>query len=92
MNFIPAGKKVIADKGYRGENEKISIPNSHDSLEVKDFKKRARARHETINKRLKDFKILSERYRHGVDTHDVAFDAVCVLVQNDLKYSPLFEF
>jgi hypothetical protein len=36
MNFIPAGKKVIADKGYRGEDEKISIPNSHDSQEVKD--------------------------------------------------------
>jgi DDE superfamily endonuclease len=92
MEKIPPGKKVIADKGYRGEHDKISTPNHHDSLNAKMFKKRALARHETLNKRLNDFKILSERYCHGFPTHKVAFPAVCVLVQNDLNASPLFDF
>jgi hypothetical protein len=92
MDKIPPGKKVIADKGYRGEHNKISTPNKHDSLNAQQFKKRALARHETHNKRLKDFKILSERYRHGFSTHKVAFEAVCVLVQNDLSSNPLFDF
>jgi DDE superfamily endonuclease len=52
-DMIPAGKKAIGDKGYRGEKGLVSTPSSHDHIDVRHFKSRARARHETFNARLK---------------------------------------
>jgi DDE superfamily endonuclease len=64
---IPAGKKVIADNGCQGAeaSEMLSTPNDVASRAVKQFKKRARARHETVNKKLKQYAILENRFRHG---------------------------
>jgi hypothetical protein len=91
MDKIPPGKKVIADKGCRGEPHILSTPNLHDSRTVKIYKNRARARHESYNKRLKDFKMLKEQYRHGISNHIISFEAICVLIQVDLESRPLFE-
>jgi hypothetical protein len=89
--MIPEGKKVVADKGYIGE-KCISAPNSHDPSEVRNFKSRARARHESFNSRLKNFKILDERFRHGEHKHKEIFEAVCVICQYQLENgSPLFD-
>jgi len=98
---IPFGKLVVADRGYRGENVEgdeenedeeengqhrtLSIRNHCDSDEPKEFKRRVRARHENFNDRLKTFKILSDRFRHGTDRHQGVFDAVCVLCQHDME-------
>jgi hypothetical protein len=41
--------KCIADKGYQGEKQLISIPNSLDIAEVKELKQRAQAWHESFN-------------------------------------------
>jgi hypothetical protein len=91
-NKIPAGKRVIGDNGYRGEPNTISAPNSHDAQELRRFKSRARARHESFNARIKNFKCLSERFRHGIDKHQICFEAVCVIVQYQLENgSPLFD-
>ena len=90
--MIPVGKKAIGDRGYRGEQGKVSIRNPHDSAEVKAFKKRARARHETFNGRIKNFKVLEERFRHGVDKHQSVFEAVCVILQYEMENGhPLFD-
>lgn len=89
---IPAGKRVIADNAYRKESNTVSAPNSQDADELRKFKSRARARHETLNGRLKFFKCLSERFRHGVEKHQVCFEAVCVIVQYQMENgSPLFD-
>jgi hypothetical protein len=91
---IPAGKKVVADRGYTGEKckEKLSIRNPRDSDALKQFKRRVRARHENFNARIKMFKILEERFRHGVKRHKAVLEAVCVLVQYDLENGhPLFD-
>jgi hypothetical protein len=88
---IPPGKKVIADQGYPDEPQ-CSIRNPFDTPEVKLLKKRAKARHETFNGRLKFFSILEVRFRHGVRKHKAVFEAVCVLVQYELENGhPLFE-
>ena len=50
---LPAGKRVIANKGYSGEGEFISTYNDLDPREVAAFKERVCARHETFNKRVK---------------------------------------
>jgi DDE superfamily endonuclease len=81
---IPEHKKLIADQGYRNEPQ-ISIQNNFDDSEFKKFKARARSRQESINTRIKSFKILSERFRHDVNLqHKHVFHAVCVIVQYDL--------
>lgn len=89
---IPAGKKVIADNGYRGEKEVISTPNAHDPKDVKRFKSRARSRQESFNARLKTFRCLDVRFRNGIAKHKVVFEAICVICQYQLENgSPLFD-
>jgi DDE superfamily endonuclease len=88
---IPEHSMLIGDKGYAGENT-VSIPNRLDSQAVKLFKKRARARHESFNGRIKSFAILSERFRHTLDNHKIVFEAVCVICQYNMQYGqPLFD-
>lgn len=41
----------------------------------------ARARHESVNGRIKDFNIMRDEFRHGYAKHSDAFRAVIVLVQ-----------
>jgi hypothetical protein len=90
MAKIPAGKRVIADKGYRGEPAIISTPNPHDPPDVRHFNSRTRARHESFNARIKNFSCLEERFRHGIDKHRICFKAICVIVQYQLENgSPL---
>lgn len=89
---IPPGKLVIADLGYRGESELIATPNSHDTPEVRQFKSRVLARHETFNGKIKGFSILSDCFRHGVIKHKLAFESVTVIGQFELENgSPLFD-
>ena len=89
---IPPGKLVVGDEGYMGEDEQVSTRNPFDSPELRNFKRRAKARHETFNGRIKNFKILDERFRHGVAKHQAVFEAVCVLVQYDMDNGhPMFD-
>ena len=57
---IPKGKLVIADEGYTRIAELVSTRNKFDLPDVKDLKKRAKARQATVNARLKSFGILSQ--------------------------------
>lgn len=94
---IPAGKKAIADRLYSCEREKISTRNPFDAEDVKKFKSRVSARHETFNARLKNIGILNQAFRHGrggkaVAKHKTVFEAICVITQYDLENGqPLFD-
>jgi hypothetical protein len=88
--MIPDGSKAIADKAYQS-SEKIAISSSHDTPELRRFKSRARARQESLWRRLKCFKCLGDRYRHPIEKHQTFFDAVCVIMQYQFENgSPLF--
>ena len=88
---LPPHKLLVADKGYLNEVQ-ISTPNEFDSDEVKVFKQRVRARQESINARIKEYRILSERFRSSHKTHGVVFEAVCVIVQFSMESGrPLME-
>jgi hypothetical protein len=102
LNQIPPGKRIIADRGYNGEAEKISVPSHlHDSEVANIFKRRARARQETFNARLKEFKILDVPFRHliknpnedeySLEEHKRVFESICIMIQYDLKYRSLFD-
>lgn len=78
-------KKGIGDGGYRGHQDAISSPNSHDSRPVKLFKSRALKRHEGFNGMTKSFQILRERFRHGTGKVGRAFEAVAVICQYKIE-------
>ena len=90
--MIPAGKRVIADNGYRGEKAIISTPNSHDPPELQKFKSHARSRHESFNSRLKEFGSLEQCFCHCFAKHKLVFEAIVVICQYQLENgSPLFD-
>ena len=89
------GKRLIVDKIYKPEREKISYVNEHDHPDTKKFKKRALARQETVNMRIKQFKIIEDRFCHGNlndhGFHKACFESCCILVQYEIEgKNPLF--
>jgi len=91
-DWIPSGKRIIADMGYIGEPGICSIPNSRDPPNLFKFKSLARSRHETFNSNLKNFKCLAECFWHGLEKHKIVFEAVCVICQYQMENgSPLFD-
>lgn len=73
-------EKVEADAGYRGEAN-VRTPNDYVSRSDFRAKNKARARHETVNGRLKIFKALSTTYRHSLSKHRYVFNAIAVCTQ-----------
>jgi hypothetical protein len=53
---ISSGHRVFADNGYKGRALAVSTPNSRDPNVLCKFKSRARARHESFNGHIKNFK------------------------------------
>ena len=86
------GEQVEADGGYRGEPIYIKTPRRNEQDEHKRRARGAiRARHETVNARIKIFKSMSNVFRHDLAKHGMCFTAVLVLTQLRLENdSPLF--
>ena len=77
-----AGEKCEADGGYRGELNTTRHPHVFISKDDLLAKGRARARHETVNRRVKQFDCLAKTFRHHeVDKHKHMFCACVVLTQ-----------
>lgn len=75
---------TLADKGYRGS---VYFKQPTNIIE-----KRILARHETLNGRLKNFLILSSKYRHPLKKHPRVFHAIVNIVQVCLtNEEPLFQ-
>jgi hypothetical protein len=74
------GEMVEADRGYRGD-ETVRCPDTVFSRSDKQAKQKARARHETVNGRLKNFRVLASVFRHERNLHQFVFYAVAVLIQ-----------
>lgn len=89
---VPPGRKIIADKMYAGYGDCFMTPHPRDKKRLRKFKNRARARQETINARLKEFRVLAEVYRHRRGLHGLVFCAVCVIVQYEMEMGePIFD-
>ena len=84
-------ERAEADLGYRGEPEVIDLPDEG-SIDMILAKKRARMRHETCNKRFKNWNCMSQNFRHGVAMHRDCMIAVAVLTQLAIQSGePLFD-
>ena len=85
------GERAEADQGYRGEALTVDLPNDgHISLHRK--KTIVRARHETVNKRFKQWGCLQNKWRHDIEDHWKAFHAVAIVTQLSIQNGePLFQ-
>ena len=61
---------TFADSGYKGERETVQ-EKGRGSTEERAVATKARARHETINTRMKSWKCLQHAFRHN-ERHDVS--------------------
>jgi len=87
MLWLDRGEKVEADGGYKGEELFVQTPEWLEFRpEAQQQAARARARHETMNSRLKDFKILSTTFRHNVKDHGSVLRACAVITQIGIKH------
>ncbi len=81
---MDCGEKYLADGGYRdaaaGYSETPTGQNNPDQR----MKARVQARHETVNRLLKNFGILHRTYRHHKSKHGMVFWAVANLVQANI--------
>jgi hypothetical protein len=88
--MIP-GEKYVADGGYRDGGTFGDTPNGLNNPDQK-MKRLARARHETVNKRIKQFEVLNTKFRHQLENHWKCFHAIVNMTQLDIQYvAPLFE-
>ena len=91
-HILEPGEKVIADGGYKGEPGIWAKGHDQLSKRARKVEGKIRARHETVNARLKNFCVLSTRFRHTLNLHAHCFYAVANLVQLAMKHEmPLFE-
>ena len=82
---LSPGTKIIGDRGYRGEPDFISTANGLDPRELAEFKERVLSRHESFNQRIKNYKCLSERFRHNLELHKTCFEAVCAITMYEIE-------
>ena len=81
-HFLDPGERVEADEGYVGHPDKIVCPtNPGYSDERRAMSARARARHETLNGRLKNWGILRQVFQHRIQLHGTVFPACAVVTQ-----------
>lgn len=83
-----SGEKVVADGGYR---DNCCEQLGGQSSTLSKVYSVVRARHETVNRRLKQFFVLGHRFRHDLSRHSACFHAVSNLTQLMIENGePLF--
>lgn len=91
IHELEEGEKVEADLGYRGKPQHVNEANIFLTSQGKQQKSLVRSRHETINKRFKQWGCLHRTFRHHVSKHGPVFRAVAVITQLALENGePLF--
>jgi hypothetical protein len=78
--LLGVGEDVEADSGYRYD-KRVQHPGMINSWAQLRSKNLVRARHETVNARLKQFSILTQVFRHDIDKHLYVFMACAVMTQ-----------
>lgn len=77
-NALFSSELLVADLGYSDEK---ALLKTDIFLCQRNFHSSVRARHETLNRRIKQFSALSEKFRHGISKHAVCVFAVCKITQ-----------
>ena len=90
---LEEGERVEANDGYVGEAPRYvkcpkCIVHRRDAEQMQSI---ARRRHETCNKRFKQFGVLKQIFRHNIMDHGEVFRSVAVITQLSIQNGePLF--
>ena len=76
---------VEVDRGYSGD-DKMKVPNMGMTSKQRKMKSNARAQHEAVNGRLKNWNSLGHRFRHNLQKHHIVFRSILVLEQIKLNH------
>ena len=77
-------ERYVADRGYRGCRPTAVTPTGCGRFIDRQLGT-LRARHENINRRLKEFNVLKQKFRHNLTKHGVVFRAVANITNLKLK-------
>jgi hypothetical protein len=91
VDALDDGECYLADSGYRDGKQFSVTPSGMHSFSDRQ-KSAVRSRHETLNKRYKDWGALRRLYRHSPVSHSKVMHAIANIVQvTILNGEPLFE-
>lgn len=87
VSFMDDNEMAVADSGYRGEMRRIKTPDFIHFRSNGEYYDAAvaRARHETVNSRLKNMQVLVKRFRHSLAFHSSCFRAVAVITELNIE-------
>jgi len=87
LAMLEHGEKFEADDGYMGEYPAyVDCPGGYAARPDQErMRGRLRMRHEHVNKRMKNFRCMVNRFNHGVEKHSSCFRAVAVLTQLSME-------
>jgi hypothetical protein len=95
VHFVEAGERCEMDDGYRGSAPLYAkcpgVIEANPDPDKAEMQQRVRNHQETVNKRFKNWVILSTPYRHQLLEHQTIFGAIVVLTQLSLAENPLFQ-
>jgi hypothetical protein len=92
-SMLDPGERVEADDGYRGESPGfVKCPQSIGQLAITEsMQSLVRRRHETVNKRFKQWGILKQVFRGDISKHNQVFRFVAIVTQIAIENGePLF--
>ena len=87
MSFLLPEERVITDRGYY---DKRCVKPDELCGAAKHLAALIRARNETANGRMKQFRILSLPFRHDISKHSICFFAVLNITAPQMEENPLF--
>ena len=83
-DLLGANERVECDQGYAGD-AKTRTPNDFaDDINWRYQKGKARARHEAINGKFKQYRILSNVFIGDRNKHFLIFNAIAAIVQSEI--------
>jgi hypothetical protein len=94
LSMLGPNEQAEADDGYVGESPlHIKCPKCFTNPKEKlAMQGQVRSRHETVNKRFKQWGCLLQRFRHEITRHAEVFRAVAVITELAIENGePLFE-
>jgi len=74
---------IVADGGYNDAGIFFKTPTGLNN-EDQRMKGKARARHECVNRRFKQWQVLQQRFRHDVHLHGLCFHAIANLTHMEM--------
>ena len=85
LRVLPRGEKIISDKGYKSMPHRIIVPTEDRKSNLSYQHKLIMARHEGVNKRVKDWRCMSSIWRQGRKAHVPTFYVIISLTQINME-------